>query len=329
MPNVSVIVPNYNHARFLRRRIDSILAQTYQDFELILLDDCSTDESRAILEEYARDPRVRLEFNPVNSGSPFKQWNKGVRLANGKYVWMAESDDYADPTLLERLLALLRDDPKLAFAYCRSWCVSADDCREGFIDEFYFPELDRARWQADFRSDGREECRRYMVHVNTVSNASAVVFRKDAYERAGGADEGMRICGDWKLWSSLMFQGDVAYVADPLNYYRNHEASVRNTLDENTILVPECLHVISWIVEQLTPPADVLEKSCAKQANRWVPLLMSLRVPLGVKLTVIRYVRTIDPHPLRRVGGPVSSAVQRKILRHWRELRAMMKPART
>src|ERR1700722_3014578 len=103
MPRVSVIVPNYNHARFLRQRLDSVVAQTFQDFELILLDDCSTDESRKILEEYARDPRARLELNEANSGSPFKQWNKGVRLARGKYVWIAESDDYANERFLERL----------------------------------------------------------------------------------------------------------------------------------------------------------------------------------------------------------------------------------
>jgi cellulose synthase/poly-beta-1,6-N-acetylglucosamine synthase-like glycosyltransferase len=79
MPTVSVIVPNYNHARFLARRIDSILKQSFQDFELILLDDCSTDDSRSILSLYARDPRVRIEFNEANSGGTFKQWNKGVR----------------------------------------------------------------------------------------------------------------------------------------------------------------------------------------------------------------------------------------------------------
>jgi len=92
MPAVSVIVPNYNHARFLRRRVETILAQTFQDFELILLDDCSTDDSRSVLRQYSSDPRVRLEFNEVNSGSTFKQWNKGVRLAQGKYIWIAESD---------------------------------------------------------------------------------------------------------------------------------------------------------------------------------------------------------------------------------------------
>src|ERR1017187_1910144 len=111
MPTVSVIIPNYNHARFLRRRIDSVLQQTFQDFEVILLDDCSTDDSRSILSKYADDPRVRIEFNEKNSGSPFKQWNKGVRLAQGSYVWIAESDDYAAERLLERLVAVLDADP--------------------------------------------------------------------------------------------------------------------------------------------------------------------------------------------------------------------------
>src|SRR5713226_5897350 len=123
MPKVSVIIPNYNHARFLRKRIESVLEQTYQDFELILLDDYSTDESRTILEQYSSDPRVRIEFNSANSGSPFKQWNKGVRLACGKYIWIAESDDYADERLLERLVAVLKADPQISFAYCRSRCV--------------------------------------------------------------------------------------------------------------------------------------------------------------------------------------------------------------
>src|SRR5690242_21921320 len=89
-PTVSVIIPNYNHARYLPRRIESVLRQSYQDFELILMDDASTDDSREVLSLYLSDPRVRVQFNEVNSGSPFKQWNKGVKLARGKYVWIAE-----------------------------------------------------------------------------------------------------------------------------------------------------------------------------------------------------------------------------------------------
>src|ERR1700740_1180691 len=117
MPTVSVVVPNYNHGRFLRQRIDSILGQTFQDFELILVDGCSTDNSRPILSSYAGDPRVRIELNSANSGSPFKQWNKGVRLARGEYVWIAESDDYAEASFLERLIAVLDSDPMVLLAY--------------------------------------------------------------------------------------------------------------------------------------------------------------------------------------------------------------------
>lgn len=77
MPTVSVIVPNYCHAPYLEQRIESILQQTFQDFELILLDDCSTDGSREILERYRNHPKVSgIFYNERNSGSPFKQWKK-------------------------------------------------------------------------------------------------------------------------------------------------------------------------------------------------------------------------------------------------------------
>src|SRR3984893_7477379 len=145
MPTVSVIIPNYNHAQFLRRRVDSVLRQTFQDFELILLDDCSTDESQSILREYAADPRVRMEFNEKNSGSTFKQWNKGVRLARGEYVWIAESDDYADERLLEKLVSRLDAEPTAVLCYCRSWLVSASNEISGYSDS-YLSDLDPKKW---------------------------------------------------------------------------------------------------------------------------------------------------------------------------------------
>ena len=101
-PKVSVIVPNYNYARYLKARIDSILNQTFQDFELILLDDCSTDNSAEVLEGYRTHPLVaHLVVNTQNTGSPFAQWFRGIGLAQGEYIWIAESDDLAEPTFLE------------------------------------------------------------------------------------------------------------------------------------------------------------------------------------------------------------------------------------
>ena len=108
MPLVSVIVPNYNHAPFLRLRLDSIFNQTFQDFEVIILDDCSTDNSKEIIEEYRNRPQVsHVVYNETNSGSPFKQWAKGFDLAQGEYIWIAESDDWAELAFLEVFISVL------------------------------------------------------------------------------------------------------------------------------------------------------------------------------------------------------------------------------
>src|SRR5271166_9524 len=84
MPRVTVVTPNYNHARYLPQRLNSILAQTYQDFELIILDNASTDNSREVIELYVKDPRVTAIVNAENNGSTFKQWKLGLSHANGE-----------------------------------------------------------------------------------------------------------------------------------------------------------------------------------------------------------------------------------------------------
>jgi hypothetical protein len=252
MSRVSVVVPNYNHARFLRRRMESILKQTFQDFEVIVLDDCSTDESRLILSEYASDSRVRTEFNQANSGTPFKQWNKGVGLARGEYVWIAESDDYADEGLLEKLVARLDAEPTAAFAYCRSWRVGLNDRPDGLVDPFHNREQDH--WVADYCANGYAECCKYMVFHNTVPNASGVVFRKAVYERIGGADESLRQCGDWKLWARMALTGKVMYAAEPLNYWRFHSTSVRTLSSRTGTDHVEGVLVRAWILDQVIRP---------------------------------------------------------------------------
>jgi glycosyltransferase involved in cell wall biosynthesis len=321
MPTVSIIVPNYNHARFLPKRIGSILGQTYQDFELILLDDCSTDSSRAILTQYASDPRVRIEFNETNSGSTFKQWNKGVRLAHGKYVWIAESDDYADERLLERLVAVLDKDSAVTLAYCQSWRVLDDDQLDGFAD-YYLDYLDAHRWKADFCADGRGECESYLICSNTIPNASAVVFRRAVYERVGGADESLRLCGDWKLWASMVLEGKVSYLGEPLNYYRTHNKSVRSKSRKMALDVAEDLQLVRWLLERITPTEAVRERICQDRAEFWVPALMSFSVASPVKLTILKNVIAIDRHPVRRAVRPAFLALGSKLSRGWHSVRS-------
>jgi glycosyltransferase involved in cell wall biosynthesis len=323
MPAVSVIVPNYNHARFLRQRIESVLRQTFQDFELILLDDCSTDESRAILCEYVSNPRVRVEFNDVNSGSPFKQWNKGVCLARGRYAWIAESDDYADKRFLERLVPLLESSPRLQFGYCRSWCVSEGNQVDGFA-EAQFAGLDHLCWTTDFREDGREVCRKYLVRANIVHNASAVLFRKSVYEQLGGADDTMHICGDWKLWAAMALEGSVAYVCEPLNYFRFHDASVRRKSTQGALNVTEALQVVRWILDRVTPQRAVLRETYKTCADLWVPWVLGPRVPPVLRAEVLRCAKAVDPHPFRRVIPPALVMIRLKIRRHWRDLSSLL-----
>jgi glycosyltransferase involved in cell wall biosynthesis len=328
MPQVSVVVPNYNHARYLRRRIDTVLEQGYQDIEVILLDDCSTDESRSILQEYASDPRVRLEFNEKNSGHTFMQWNKGVRLARGEYVWIAESDDYAAPEFLERLVGILESDEQIAFAYCRSWRVTDDDQLRGFEDA-YSQYARQHQWDTDFCVE-RGECRKFFLFTNLVPNASAVVFRKSAYESAGGADESLILCGDWKVWAALALAGGMAYTSTPLNYYRMHGDTLRQKTTRRIISVSVCegLQVVRWILDRLILPDSELVAVYKAHALGWVPELMSTHIAASAKAEMLRHVRALDPHPMRRVVGPAIETVRRSLLRRWRDVQSAMTPAR-
>ena len=125
-PLISVIIPNFNHAPYLKQRIDSVLSQTYDNLEVILLDDCSRDNSGEILSSYKHNPKVKkIIINENNSGSTFKQWEKGFELSCGEYIWIAESDDYCDAFFLERLVGQLSENGTVAIAYTSSHLVDA------------------------------------------------------------------------------------------------------------------------------------------------------------------------------------------------------------
>ena len=220
-PKVSVIIPNYNHAAFLRRRMDSVLNQTYRDFEIIYLDDASTDDSGEVFSAFATDERIRAVLNTTNTGIPGKQWNKGVLEARGEYVWIAESDDYADEHFLELLVPQLEEHPTAGLVYCQSLVVNE---RDEIIDSYdhHTDDFDRTRWKRNFYNRGKDELTDYLLYKNTIPNASAVLFRKRIYEEAGFADEWIRYCGDWLMWVKMLMISDLVFVAEPLNYHRRH-----------------------------------------------------------------------------------------------------------
>jgi glycosyltransferase involved in cell wall biosynthesis len=254
MPRVSVITPNYNHARFLPMRLESILGQTFGDFELIVLDDASPDDSREVISRYTGDPRVRTVFNERNSGSTFRQWNLGLSRARGEYVWFAESDDAADPALLETLVDRLDRYPDVGLAYCQSRAIDEDDRP---IDDYlsYFEDhFDMKRFEGDFVNNGRDECINYLYYVNTIPNASAVLFRKSVLERAGGAADDMVLAGDWMTYARVLLISDIAFAADPMNYFRKHRGTVRSKVTSTGTEFRETRKIQRMLCERLGSP---------------------------------------------------------------------------
>jgi glycosyltransferase involved in cell wall biosynthesis len=273
VPKVSVIIPSYNHSRFLEKRIHSVLNQTYQDFEIIYLDDASTDNSNEVIAKFARDKCIRTICNQVNSGSPFKQWNKGMREAKGEYVWIAESDDYADERLLAELVNRLDKHPTVGIAYCQSWKVDENDRIISSMLE-RTADLDEQRWMQDFINNGKDECSRYLIFKCTVPNGSAVLIRRSVYERVGGADEKMKYTGDWILWVKMLLLSDISFVAKPLNYYRKHKNSLtNNSLKDGTLLLEYC-QIVSYISHSLDVPEGILEEVFNRIIVWWLTTIL-------------------------------------------------------
>ena len=226
-PKISIIVPNFNHAKFLQVRLDSIFDQTFQNFEVILLDDASTDGSQRILEQYREHPKVsQLVINNENSGSPLKQWQKGIALAKGEYIWIAESDDFCEPNFLESMVQYF--DKDVSLVYCASMNVDEQGKSLGLNDWGFV--MNKERWASDYRNKGIREIRNYLNYRNIIINSSAVVFKKDAIANVI-LPTTMKFCGDWLIWREILVKGDLQYISTPLNYFRRHSSTSRSSKD--------------------------------------------------------------------------------------------------
>ncbi len=221
MPKVSVILPNYNHGVYLQERIDSILNQTFQDFELIILDDVSTDNSRDIIEKYKGNSRIsNIIYNEKNSGSTFRQWDKGVSLSKGEYIWFAESDDWCDPNLLKYLVQGIESDPDCTISYCQSYCVDGDNKIRFTSHHTYLSEI----------KEGATFIRDFMIDQVSIFNASMALWRKSYYKDLSKHFMDFKMCGDWLFWVQLAAMGKVHISGRVLNYFRKHANDVSGNM---------------------------------------------------------------------------------------------------
>lgn len=194
MAIVSVVTPTYNRARFLPGAVASVLAQTYADFELIVVDDGSVDDTRKVLEPLMDDPRVRY-FYQENQGQSYAR-NQAIEQATGDFIAFLDSDDLWDPSKLETQLAILEANPDVDI-------VHGD---EAMIDEYgRVSSLDNMR-----RYSG--SITRYLLADNSVSITTALVRRR-CFDEMGGFDTSVGVADDYELW--LRFSAKYLFHYEP------------------------------------------------------------------------------------------------------------------
>jgi glycosyltransferase involved in cell wall biosynthesis len=209
-PPVSVVIPAYNRAATIGAAIESVLRQTWTDFELVVVDDGSTDGT---LEAAAavRDPRLRLVANPTNTGAAGAR-NAGVAQARGTWIAFQDSDDEWLPLKLEKQMARLAANPAFVGAYCGLLTIGRLDPRPGERTHLrYVPHASMPVTEGDILAP--------LLERNMISTQTLVV-RRDVFLELGGFDESTTPIEDWDFVLRLAHRGPIAFVDEPLVHQR-------------------------------------------------------------------------------------------------------------
>ena len=197
-PRVSVIVTTYNRASMLPRAVDSVLAQTYEDYELIIVDDCSTDDTPEVTRTFV-DPRIRIVRHPENRGGA-AALNTGIRMARGECVAFLDDDDEWLQTKLARQLESLDADPRVGLVY--TWFDRIDGASGARRDG------GRGVISGDISQD--------VVGWDLPAGTPTYFVRTEAAREIGGFDETLAICFDWDFMTRVSMRWHVASVPEVL-----------------------------------------------------------------------------------------------------------------
>lgn len=220
-PTVSFVVPCYKLAHLLPACVVSILSQSYDDLEVLVMDDCSPDETPQVTRSFG-DSRVRHLRNERNLGH-LRNYNKGIELARGKYVWLISADDYLRrPYVLRSYVDLMDDHPSIGYSFCAGMRVE-DGAETEVLDYSKIDARDRI-------IPGHTWLKRQLMK-NHVLSASGMV-RRDCYDRFGAFPLDMPWCGDWYLWCLFALYWDVGYFAEPMVCYRRHALSMTSDITQ-------------------------------------------------------------------------------------------------
>lgn len=273
-PLVSIIVPNYNHSKYLNQRLDSIFNQTYTNFEVILLDDLSKDSSIEILDSYLDKRIIHKIYNQKNSGSTFRQWKKGLEVAKGELVWMAESDDWAEITFLEKMVPIFSEYKNVAVAYSDMFYVDENGTEIEESYEEYTKNSHPNLWKNNHYYKGIDYVKNFMLNKCLIVNASSVIFKKELGIKHVDNILNYRMAGDWLFWNKLLLEEN-AYVffrgKEKLNYFRHSLQSTRNylTIEKKERGLLERINIIFLTIRILGLESEKLEVKKREMLDWW------------------------------------------------------------
>jgi len=222
---ISVIVTNYNHAKYLPQRMESLLKQTYPKLEIIIIDNCSTDNSREVLDIYKYEPHIKVVYMEKNIGN-INTSNMGVDLSKGKFFIFAEADDYSDPQEIELLYKAMAGNENIGAAFCRSNMVDSEGRKFG-EDVDYRDKPFKEYCSKDTLIPG-DLAQHWFLYSCIIPNFSAVLFRRKYYDLAGRMTHDFKTCADWDFWFRMSGCCDLYYLVKPLNYFRRHAQTTGN-----------------------------------------------------------------------------------------------------
>ncbi len=304
---VSVIVPNYNYAKYIIERIDSILMQTYPIYELIILDDCSPDNSVEVIQEKIKqikkeypNLKVQLIVNEKNSGGcVFKQWKKGFDASTGDFIWIAEADDSAENNFVEELMKPFSDS-EVILSYCESARIDGDNNLIRLKSDDLYDMCRTGEWNHSYIWTGKEENINHLSVTNTILNVSSVIWRKRDYTKIFEEAGEFKVAGDWYIYYNILKEGKISWNCKSLNYYRKHGNSVSTDVKAE-IELNEICRIQNEISKLYDLPQEIKEKQELRRSFMY-PLLPKKEEEMKQESNK-KKIAWVIPHPGKGSGG--------------------------
>jgi len=279
-PLVTVLMPVYNGGEYLKLSIGSILLQTYKDFELLIINDCSTDNSMEVIQSF-NDSRIVVHSNPVNMGQT-KSLNAGLRLAKGRYIVVNDADDLSLPQRIEKQLDFITKHPEYPVVGCSAYIMN----KNGRISRIFQKAIDQRTIQICPLSEPP------LIHGSVIMNREVILGE-------GGYNESFRICQDYEMWSLLMRKGfhvtnlpdilvGIRHYAESLSFRESEAQTIENgrTIQANVEAFTNLTITLDEAVRQrlfLAAPERLSEEEFSKAERLFVQQYRNHREQIFLK----------------------------------------------